>query len=116
MCRTHLAIIRGHDRRGPLPLSGELDMGTKKKAKRGAPNRKPAKTRGARKTKAATGKAPNPAFAFLTDFMTRNPKAVYADAAAAAEKAGHKIYPLMRGRAQTLMGRAKSRPRGSGEA
>src|SRR5690606_26993894 len=46
----------------------------------------------------------------------RNPKAVYADAAAAAEKAGHKIYPIMWGRAQTLMGRVKSKPRGSGKA
>lgn len=89
---------------------------TKKKAKRTAPRRKTAKTRGARKAKPAAGKAPNPAFAFLTDFMTKNPKAVYADAAAAAAKAGHKVYPIMWGRAQALLGRVKSKPRGSGKA
>lgn len=91
-------------------------MRTRKKAQRTAPKRVSAKTRGARRTKAAAGKAPNPAFAFLTDFMTRNPKAVYADAAAAAAEAGHKIYPIMWGRAQALMGRVKSKPRGSGKA
>lgn len=79
-----------------------------------ATTRKKKKTRGKRKAKAA-GKAPNPAFAFLTKFMERKPNAVYADARAAAEKAGHTIYPIMWGRAQTLLGRVKSKKRGTGK-
>ncbi|MFH1833918.1 MAG: hypothetical protein ABH877_02745 [bacterium] len=37
------------------------------------------------------------------------PKAVYADAAAVAKKAGHKVYPVMWGRAQLLLGRVKAK-------
>ncbi len=69
-----------------------------------------------RKTsKAAADKAPNPAFAFLMKFMKSKPKAAYADAAAAAKRAGHTIYPIMWGRAQMLLGRVKAKPRGDGK-
>ena len=56
------------------------------------------------------------AFAYLMTFMKDHPKAVYADAAAAAKKAGHAVYPIMWGRAQGLLGRVKMRPRGEGKA
>jgi len=62
------------------------------------------KKRAARKAK--TGG--NPAMDFLVAFMKRRPKAAYADAAAAAKKARHKIYPVMWGRAQLLLGRVKA--------
>lgn len=65
--------------------------------------------------KKTTGKA-NPAMDFLIDFMKRNPKAVYADAAAAAKSARMAIYPIMWGRAQVLLGRVAQKPRGQGKA
>jgi hypothetical protein len=61
-----------------------------------------------RKTKGAkAGKKPNPAFEFLMNFMQKNPRAAYADAAAAGKRNGHLLYPIMWGRAQLLLGRAK---------
>lgn len=79
-------------------------------------NKKKKKTRKKRAAKGtAAAKAPNPAFAFLIAFMKKRPKAVYADAAAAAAKAGHKIYPIMWGRAQVVLGRVASKPRGTGK-
>lgn len=71
------------------------------------------KTRAKRSSKPA-GKAPNPSFAFLLDYMKKHPKAAYGDAAAAAATAGHKLYPIVWGRAQALLGRVKSKPRGTG--
>lgn len=56
----------------------------------------------------AKGKA---AFEYMMNYMKKNGKAVYADAAAAAKKAGHTIYPIMWGRAQALLGRVKMKPR-----
>lgn len=53
-------------------------------------------------------KQPNPSFEFLIDFMKSHPEAVYADAAAAASDAGHKIHPIVWGRAQLLLGRVKA--------
>ncbi len=52
------------------------------------------------------------AFEYLMKYMKANAKAVYADAAEAAKKAGHAIYPIMWGRAQALLGRVKMKPRG----
>ena len=49
----------------------------------------------------------------LVAYMNRNPKAVYADAQAACLKAGHKVYPIMWGRAQVMLGRVAARPKGS---
>ncbi|MFH0946969.1 MAG: hypothetical protein V2A76_17395 [Planctomycetota bacterium] len=43
--------------------------------------------------------------------MKRRPKAVYADAAAAAKAAGHTVFPIMWGRAQVLLGRATVKKR-----
>lgn len=73
---------------------------TKKRAKR-------------KTTKKKAAKQPNPAFDFLIRFMKKRPKAAYADAAEACEKAGHKVFPIMWGRAQLLLGRAKP---GAGKA
>ncbi|KAA3636073.1 MAG: hypothetical protein DWP92_10125 [Armatimonadetes bacterium] len=62
-----------------------------------------------RKAKKTTAKKqPNPAFDFLVKFMKRRPKAIYADAAAAAKRSRLKIYPVMWGRAQLLLGRVKA--------
>ena len=66
--------------------------------------------------KKAAAKTPNPAFAFLFAFMKRRPKAVYADAAAAAQAAGHKIFPIMWGRAQVLLGRATAKKKSTAKA
>ncbi len=60
-------------------------------------------------------KAPNPAFAWLVDYMKAHPDVAYADAAAAAEEAGHKVFPIMWGRAQMMLGRVKAKPRGQGK-
>lgn len=49
----------------------------------------------------------------LVAFMKRSPKAVYADAQAACLKAGYRVYPIMWGRAQVMLGRVTARPKGS---
>ena len=58
----------------------------------------------------------NPAMDWLLAFMTKNPKAVYADAATASKRTRHAIYPIMWGRAQVILGRVKQKPRGQGKA
>jgi len=63
--------------------------------------------------KAAAG---NPKMDWLVGFMKKKPTAVYADAAAAANKARIDIYPIMWGRAQVMLGRVKQKPRGQGKA
>ena len=68
---------------------------------------------GAASRRTAKAKAPNPTFEFLLAFMKKRPKAIYADAAAAATAAGHTIFPIMWGRAQALLGRVKIKPRGA---
>lgn len=75
------------------------------------PNKKTPRTRGAKDPK-----APNPAFAFLLDYMKKHPDVAYADAAAAAMRAGYKVFPIMWGRAQMMLGRVKAKPRGEGKA
>jgi hypothetical protein len=52
----------------------------------------------------------------LLAFMRQNPKAVFADAKAAMAKSGHSLFPISWGRAQALLGRVKSKPRGAGKA
>ena len=53
---------------------------------------------------------------FLLDFMKSHPKAVYGDAHQAALRAGHKIFPIMWGRAQVMLGRVKAKARGTAKA
>ena len=53
---------------------------------------------------------------FLVAFMKRNPKATYADAAAAAKKAKKEIYPIMWGRAQVMLGRKTAKKRKDAKA
>jgi hypothetical protein len=73
------------------------------------------------KNKAKAGASAKPGkggemMAALTSFMKSNPKAVFADAKAAMAKAGQELYPISWGRAQALLGRVKSKPRGQGKA
>ncbi len=49
----------------------------------------------------------------LVAYMKKHPKAVFADARDALGKNGHKIYPIMWGRAQVLLGRVKAKKRGA---
>ncbi len=46
----------------------------------------------------------SPSMAFILDYLKKNGDAEYAIIRAAAEKAGHSIYPIMYGRAKTLLG------------
>lgn len=56
------------------------------------------------------------AFEYMMKKMKDDPKATYADVAAACKKAGHSVFPIMWGRAQALLGRVKMKPRGQGKA
>lgn len=59
-------------------------------------------------------KKSNPAMDFIIASLKKNKNASYADIQAAAQKKGHKIYPIMFGRAKALLGLVKVAPRGSG--
>ena len=61
-------------------------------------------------------KKQNPAMDFIVASLKSNRSAKYADIAAAAAKKKLKIYPIMFGRAQALLGIVKSAPRGQGRA
>lgn len=61
-------------------------------------------------------KKQNPAMDFIVSSLKSNRNAKYADIAAAAAKKRMKIYPIMFGRAQALLGIVKSSPRGQGKA
>jgi len=61
-------------------------------------------------------KKKNPAMDFIVDTLKSNRNAKYSDIAAAAAKKRLKIYPIMFGRAQALLGIVKSSPRGQGKA
>ena len=61
-------------------------------------------------------KKSNPAMDFIVDSLKSNRNAKYADIAAAAAKKRLKVYPIMFGRAQALLGIVKSSPRGQGKA
>ena len=56
------------------------------------------------------------AFEFVVERLKRKPKATYQEIAQAAEKKKLKIYPILYGRAQALLGIVKSRPKGKGKA
>lgn len=58
----------------------------------------------------------NPAMEFIVDSLKSDPSAAYKDIAEAAAKKKLKIYPIMFGRAQALLGIVKAAPRGQGKA
>ena len=61
-------------------------------------------------------KKSNPAMDFIVGSLKSNRNAKYSNIAAAAAKKRMKIYPIMFGRAQALLGIVKSSPRGQGKA
>lgn len=69
-----------------------------------------------RKDKKLAAKKSSPAFDFVVAQLKKNKKAKYGDVAEAARKKGHKIFPIMYGRAKALLGLVESAPRGSGKA
>ena len=64
----------------------------------------------------AAQKPQSPAMEFLVDSLKRNPKASYADLKAKADEKKLKLFPIMFGRAQALLGIVKSARRGQGKA
>ncbi len=60
-------------------------------------------------------KKSNPAMDFIVDSLKSNRGAQYRDIAEAAAKKRLKIYPIMFGRAQALLGIVKQAPRGQGK-
>jgi hypothetical protein len=58
----------------------------------------------------------NPAMEFIVESLNSNRSAAYKDIADAAAKKKLKIYPIMFGRAQALLGIVKAAPRGQGKA
>ena len=58
----------------------------------------------------------NPAMEFIVDSLKSDRSAAYKDIAEAAAKKKLKIYPIMFGRAQALLGIVKAAPRGQGKA
>jgi hypothetical protein len=61
-------------------------------------------------------KKPNPAMEFIVDALKSDRNAQYKDIAEAAGKKKMKVFPIMFGRAQALLGIVKSSPRGQGKA
>jgi hypothetical protein len=59
---------------------------------------------------------PNPAMEFIVESLKQNRAAAYKEIAEAAGKKKLKIYPIMYGRAQALLGIVKAAPRGQGKA
>jgi len=62
-----------------------------------------------------TQKPQSQAMAFLVSALKKNKKAAYGDIKAAADKKKLKLYPIMFGRAQALLGIVKSAKRGTGK-
>jgi hypothetical protein len=60
-------------------------------------------------------KKPSAAMEFIVDSLKRNRGAAYKDIKANADKKRLKVYPIMFGRAQALLGIVKSAPRGQGK-
>jgi|694.fasta_scaffold98479_2 hypothetical protein len=58
----------------------------------------------------------NPAMEFIVESLKSDRSAAYKDIADAATKKKLKIYPIMFGRAQALLGIVKAAPRGQGKA
>lgn len=63
----------------------------------------------------AAKKKSSPAMEFVVDYLKRKRDASFADIRDAAAKKRLKIYPIVYGRAQALLGIVKSAPRGSGK-
>jgi hypothetical protein len=61
-------------------------------------------------------KKASPAMDFIVEQLKKNRKAGYAEIKSAADGKKLKVYPIMFGRAQALLGIVKSRPRGQGKA
>ena len=61
-------------------------------------------------------KKPSPQFDFIVEQLKKNPNAAYAEIAAAAQKKGMKVFPIMFGRAKAMLGLVPSAPRGAGKA
>jgi len=61
-------------------------------------------------------KKTNPGFDFIVAALKKNPKATYKDIAAAAAKKKLKVFPIMFGRAQAMLGIVKQAKRGKGKA
>lgn len=60
-------------------------------------------------------KKANPGFEFILASLKKNPKATYKEIAAAAAKKKLKVFPIMFGRAQAMLGIVKQAPRGKGK-
>ena len=58
----------------------------------------------------------NPAMDFIVESLKSNKAATYAEIKDAADKKKLKIFPIMFGRAQALLGIVKQAPRGQGKA
>lgn len=63
-----------------------------------------------------TAKPKSESFDFVVGLLEKNPEAPYAEIAAAAQKKGFKIYPIVYGRAKAKLGLVPTAPRGSGGA
>jgi hypothetical protein len=63
----------------------------------------------------ASQKPPSPAMEFLVDSLKKNPKAAYADIKAKADEKKLKLFPIMFGRAQLMLGIVKGAKRGTGK-
>ena len=61
-------------------------------------------------------KKASPAMDFIVDYLKKHKTAAYADVKTAADGKKLKIFPIMFGRAQALLGYVKSKPRGQGKA
>ena len=61
-------------------------------------------------------KKANPGFDFIVSALKKNPKATYQDINKAAGKKKLKLYPVMFGRAQAMLGIVKQSARGKGKA
>jgi hypothetical protein len=64
----------------------------------------------------AAKKKSSPVMEFVTDYLKRKRGASFAEIRDAAAKKRLKVYPIVYGRAQALLGIVKSAPRGSGKA
>jgi len=60
-------------------------------------------------------KKSNPAMEFIVDSLKSNRHAAYKDIKEAADKKKLKIFPIMFGRAQAMLGIVKQAPRGQGK-
>ena len=61
-------------------------------------------------------KVKSESFDFVLTLLEKNPSIAYADVAAAAQKKGFKIFPIVYGRAKAKLGLVPTAPRGTGVA